>query len=229
MILGIDASTKKSSVAVGNDNAVLAEISAEAKLMHSETLAYNIDFALKIAGASKTELTGIAVNLGPGSFTGLRVALATAKAMAYALELPLVGVSAMQVLAREFWGASATVYSLVDAQKNSAYVEGFNFDGREFVSVVPISIAPIKEFIAALPKEEKIILTGDAAMKYLKGKELSDNVNVAPTEKSYPRAANVVALGKERLARGESDDVMSLEPMYLRRSEAEILWERRYG
>ena len=229
MILGIETAAKTSSVAVLKDNILAAEITVETPLFHSETLVENIAAALKEVGAAKKDLTHVSVDVGPGSFTGLRIGLATAKAMAYALDIPLVGVSATAVLARGFWGTDALVYALIDAQKNNAYVEGYRFDGGNLLAVEPMRITSVKDFATKLSGDEKIILTGDAAQKQFRGISLPPNTFVAPPDKIMPRAASVALLGKERAEKGESDDVMTVEPMYYRRSEAEILWERRHG
>ncbi len=228
LILGIETSTKTSSVAVLRDNVVASEISTQTGTFHSETLVEHIAFALQAAGADRRELTGIAVDVGPGSFTGLRIGLATAKAMAYALDIPLVGVSATNVLARGLWGVEHSVYALIDAQKMSAYVEGFVFQDGELKSVEPIRIMTLKDFAAAVSEKGNVILAGDAAEKCFAG-NFPANVTVAPTDKVMPRAASVALLGAGRLAQGDADDLMTLAPLYLRRSEAEILWERRHG
>ena len=227
LILGIETSTRVSSVAVVKDNVLAGEFSTQTASFHSETLAENIASLLNAVGANRRELTGIAVNKGPGSFTGLRIGLATAKAMAYALNIPLVGIEATQVLARGLWGTNDKIYSLIDAQKMSAYVEPFTYDGGNLHSVAPISIMPLKDFAANLADEGKVILTGDAAGKITD--ILPQNALVAPPDKVMPTAASVALLGEERLTRGESDDVMRLEPLYLRRSEAEILWDKKHG
>ena len=91
-ILAIDTATQVSSVAVADENRLLAELTMQARLTHSETLMPHIQQVLRMASMPKEQLDGIAVSIGPGSFTGLRIGLAAAKAMAYALDLPIVGI-----------------------------------------------------------------------------------------------------------------------------------------
>ena len=228
LTLGIETSTKTSSVAVSRDDSIACEISTQTTAFHSETLVEHIAFALKAANAKRQDLTGIAVDIGPGSFTGLRIGLATAKAMAYALDIPIVGVAATAVLARGLWGAGRKIYALIDAQKMSAYVEGFVFAGDRLQSLAPVEIIPLKNFAAQLENSDDCILTGDAADK-IDGSLLPPKSLLAPADKLMPKGASVALLGASRLANGEADDLMTLAPLYLRRSEAEILWERRHG
>ena len=228
LILGIESSAKTSSIAVLQDETIAAEVTTETKFFHSETCLEHIAFALTTAGAAKKDLTGIAVNIGPGSFTGLRIGLATAKAMAYALDVPMVGVPCAEVLARGLWGVSGKICALIDAQKSSAYTQSFRFLGGKLQSLGQMQILPLKE-IAANLTDEPTVLVGDIAKKFFATANLPPNVLLAPPDKLMPRAASVALLGKERLTCDESDDVMLTEPMYLRRSEAEILWDKRHG
>ena len=92
-ILAIDTASSVSSVAVASEGKLQAEVTVEAGRTHSETLLSHIEGALSFAGVERSALTGVAVSIGPGSFTGLRIGLATAKAIAYGLGIPLVGVS----------------------------------------------------------------------------------------------------------------------------------------
>ena len=121
MILGIDTSTIVSSVALIDNNKVLAELNVQHKLTHSEMLMPNIDTLLKLGSVNKCDLTAIAVSIGPGSFTGLRIGLATAKALAYALKIPIVGVSSLEALSYNFILPLIYIIPLLDAQKGDCY------------------------------------------------------------------------------------------------------------
>ena len=101
-ILAMDTATMVSSVAVATKERVLAELTAETRYTHSETLVVNIEEVMRLADVKREELSAGAVSLGPGSFTGLRIGLATAKAISYALSIPLVGVPTLEVLAAAF-------------------------------------------------------------------------------------------------------------------------------
>lgn len=231
LILAIDTATKTSSVAVADENTLAAEITMEAKLTHSETLMPHIKRALEMADVSLKDIDGVAVSVGPGSFTGLRIGIAAAKAIAYALDVAIIGVPTLEAIAYGFPFGEKKIFALADAQKNSAYVEGFRRSADGVLqNVFPVRIMPIKDFVAMLYEEnEAAVLAGDVVKKKIAGSELPANVFVAPPRFIMPRAANVAALGMKKLAAGECSSLMLLEPSYLRRSEAEILWDKRSG
>jgi len=229
-ILAIDTATQVSSVAVLKEGRLLAELTMQGKLTHSETLLPHIEQVLKMAAVAKEELTGIAVSNGPGSFTGLRIGLAAAKAMSYVLGIPLVGVSTLQALAYQLPAPSVRVMCLLDAQKGNAYVESYRWENNSLQVVDSVQVAKITDIVAACANmNEQVILLGDAVQKKVAGKlELPANVSVAPPHIVMPRAACVAMLGQAKLMAGETDNVMDLEPVYIRRSEAEVLWEKRH-
>ena len=229
-ILAIDTATQVSSVAVLKEGRLLAELTMQGKLTHSETLLPHIEQVLKMAAVAKEELTCIAVSNGPGSFTGLRIGLAAAKAMSYVLGIPLVGVSTLQALAYQLPAPGVRVMCLLDAQKGNAYVESYRWENNSLQVVDSVQVAKITDIVAACANmNEQVILLGDAVQKKVAGKlELPANVSVAPPHIVMPRAACVAMLGQAKLMAGETDNVMDLEPVYIRRSEAEVLWEKRH-
>ena len=221
LILGIETSTRAASVALISDEKILAEISQESKAYHSENLLPQIQEVLKIANVEKVD--AVAVSIGPGSFTGLRIGVAAAKALAYAWQIKIIGVSTLQVMAAHFPKTSAKIFTLIDAQKNSAYVQTF----KDAQPLDEIKIKPVAEILgAAAQSDDEIIFCGDVLSK-IKG-ELPNNVTFAPINLRMPRAVNVAICGKKLIDAGQVHNVMNLEPLYLRRSEAEELWDRRH-
>ena len=218
LILGIETSTRAAGVALVSDEKILAEISQESKLYHSENLLPQIEQVLNIAKVEKVD--AVAVSIGPGSFTGLRIGLAAAKALAYAWKVPIIGVPTLHALAYHFPLTSATVMTLIDAQKNSAYVQSF----KNAAPIDEVTVKPIAEILTAAGELGEVILCGDVLNKI---KSLPDNVTFAPINARMPRAVNVAICGKNLLDAGKVGNVMDMEPLYLRRSEAEELWDRR--
>ncbi len=229
-ILAIDTATQVSSVAVAKEGKLLAELTMQGKLTHSETLLPHIESVLQMAATAKEDLEGIAISIGPGSFTGLRIGLAAAKAMSYALNIPLVGVSTLNALAYQMPVPGVRLMCLLDAQKGNAYVESYCWERNELQVVEAVKVAKISDIVAAAGAlDEQVILLGDAVQKKIAGKlELPENVNAAMPHLVMPRAACVAMLGQRELAAGHVDNVMDLEPVYIRRSEAEVLWEKRH-
>ena len=230
-ILAIDTSTQVSSVAVVSDGKLAAELTMQAKLTHSETLLPHIEEVLGMANQKKEELEGIAVSLGPGSFTGLRIGLATAKAMAYALQLPIVGVPTLRALAWHFPVEGFQLLPMIDAQKGNVYVECYMWEHGKLLRKTEVQVLPVEEVIRRTEElPGTVVLMGDMISKRIEGKQtLPMHVMLAPLHLRMPRAANVALCGLELLKEGKTGNVMDMEPVYIRRSEAEVLWEKRHG
>lgn len=230
-ILAIDTASSVSSVAVASEGKLQAEVTVEAGRTHSETLLSHIEGALSFAGVERSALRGVAVSIGPGSFTGLRIGLATAKAIAYGLGIPLVGVSTLAALALAVPVPDVHTLALMDAQKGNAYAGLYEWRAGNLHEVRPVRVAPLAEAIAEAAELGKpVLLTGELVLKKRARLEnLPDNVTLAPAHLLTARASHVAWLGIARLAAGEQDDPMTLEPFYIRRSEAEVLWEKRHG
>lgn len=229
-ILAIDTASSVSSVAVASEGKLQAEVTVEAGRTHSETLLSHIEGALSFAGVERSALRGVAVSIGPGSFTGLRIGLATAKAIAYGLDIPLVGISTLAALALAFPVSGVYTLALMDAQKGNAYAGLYEWRDGNLHEVRPVRVAPLAEAIAeAADMGKPVLLTGELVMKKrARLDNLPENVTLAPAHLLTARASYVAWLGIARLAAGERDDLMTLEPFYIRRSEAEVLWEKRH-
>ena len=158
------------------------------------------------------------MSIGPGSFTGLRIGLAAAKALAYAWNVKIIGVSTLQALAYHF--PYSTVMPMIDAQKNRAYVQIFD----RLKQISEIEILSIDEAMAKAATLNEIVVCGDVCHKI---KSVPENVKIAPVNMRMPRAVNVALCGRDLLNAGKVNNVMNIEPMYIRRSEAEVLWEQR--
>ena len=217
-ILAIETATRAAGVAVIFDGKVLAESFRESPQSFSETLLPQVEEIIKISGAFEN-LDAVAVSIGPGSFTGLRIGLATAKALAYAWGIKIIGVPTLNAMAYNF--PTAKVLPLLDAQKNRAYCQLF----EKFSPLSKLEVKPIDEAVAELEKiDGEIFLCGDVLHKIKI--PLPPNVKLAPPNLKMPRASSVALCAEDLNA---VDNVMNLEPLYVRRSEAEVLWEKRHG
>ena len=217
-ILGIETATRAAGVAVIFNGKILAETICESPQSFSETLMPQVEEVIKISGTFE-KLDAVAVSIGPGSFTGLRIGLATAKALAYAWEIKIIGVPTLTAMAQNF--PASKVLPMIDAQKNRAYCQLFDKNSP----LSDLAVKPIDEIISEAGQlDGEIFLCGDVLHKIKI--ELPPNVKIAPPNLKMPRAANV-AICAENL--GRVDNVMNLEPLYIRRAEAEVLWEKRHG
>lgn len=220
-ILGIETATRAASVAVIFDGKILAETLRESPQSFSETLMPQVEDIIKVSGAYK-KIDAVAISIGPGSFTGLRIGLATAKALAYAWQIKIIGVPTLLAMSYNF--PNAKVLPLIDAQKNRAYCQLF----ANSIALADAEVKPIDEAVAEVGRlDGEIFLCGDVLHKIKI--PLPPNVKIAPPNLKMPRASSVALCGADLLSAGKLDNVMNLEPLYIRRAEAEELWEKRHG
>lgn len=231
MLLAIETSSLVSSVALLHEDTLRAEFTTQARLTHSEQLMPHIADMLQKASVQKTAIDGIAVSIGPGSFTGLRIGLATAKGLAFAWNVPIIGIETPTSLAWNSVGAADRLCVFIDAQKGNVYASQYVWQGTELTTVHDVEVVNRKEYLATLANEDiPVVFYGDGA---LKGKKditaASGKFRLAPPTQVIPRAGSLALAAQLRLDAGDVDDCMTLTPAYKRRSEAEVLWEKRHG
>ena len=226
LVLAIDISTSVCSLALYDGQRVLASWSVDNGFTHSERLLPQLQMLLANSALGRADIGGIAVSIGPGSFTGLRIGLAVAKGMAYALSIPVVGVTAPRALAFNLPVAGVLLSPLIDAQKGDVYQAVYEWVEGELIEVEPLKIKPFQQALDfLLHSGRRSVLLGDCLQRPEGG--WPTGISVAPAHVSKPCAASVAVAAYERLVSGDVDDLFTLEPYYLKRSEAEILWEKR--
>ena len=228
-ILALDTATMVSSVAIAGPDKLLAEVTLQTKLTHSEVLMPHVQQVLAMTNIKKTELDAIAVSVGPGSFTGLRIGLAAAKSMAYALGIPIVGVSTLEAMAWHYPVPGIYTLCVLDAQKGDVYAGLYSWQQEAVHLVKPVEVMPFAEVIDFCQTLDRpVVIIGDIAQKkQALIRAAGSNIIAAQPHMIMPRAANVAMLAQKKLAAGRTDEVMTLEPLYIRRSEGEVLWEKR--
>lgn len=229
-ILAIDTSTIVSGAAIVHNDKLVAEIIMQLKLPQSEVLLGHVQDVLRIAHMDKSDLTGIAVSIGPGSFTGLRIGLATAKMLSYALDIPVVAVSSLEAMAYHYPVSGVYVASVLDAQKNNAYFALYEWNGQNFDEKKQTCVMNFEEVVKYCATLDKpVVFVGDVAQKKSSIFADYENVSLGLEHLCMPRASNVAMAAKARFRQNSFDNIMDLEPVYIRRSEAEVLWEQRHG
>ena len=133
-ILGIDTSSMAASVAVIEDNKLICEYTINTKKTHSQKLMPMIENMLSLSDLNVRELDAIAVCEGPGSFTGLRIGMATAKAIAHVNDIPVIGVNSLEVLAANMNLCDKKICSILDAQRNQVYTGRYHYEGTKLIS-----------------------------------------------------------------------------------------------
>ena len=231
-LLALETATLVSGVALATESALLAEWKLETAKTHSELLLPHVELLLQAAQVEKQQLKAVAVSLGPGSFTGLRIGLATAKALAYALRSPLIGVPTLEALAYNCPAPGVLLSPFLDAQKGNVYQGRYRVENGRVLETQPPRVVAFRtalEELAAAGEPAMALGEGVAWLQQPEYELWQEALVPTPLSVAMPRAASVAALAWQRLHQGNSDEAMTLEPMYIRRSEAEVLWEKRHG
>ena len=222
-ILGIESAALVASVAIIDEDVTIAEYTTNFKKTHSETLLPMLDEIVKMTGISLSELSAIAVSGGPGSFTGLRIGVATAKGISLAINKKLINVPTLDALAYNFYDTSALIVPIMDARRAQVYTGTYR-NKNKFEIVKSGRAISIEDLINELNElGESVIFLGDAVPvhKEIIEKELKVKFSFAPANMNRQRAASVALLGKEYFLEGKSIDSKDFEIEYLRKSQAE--------
>jgi tRNA threonylcarbamoyladenosine biosynthesis protein TsaB len=208
---------------VARDDEVLAEVVTPNTQSHGRILPALIAQALERAAVGWDDVDGLAVSIGPGSFTGLRIGLSLAKGIAYAGNLPIAAVSTLEALA---WAADPKpgdhVWSVLDARMREVYAASFERTATNLVRLTPDEALRPDELAPRIPPQA--VLIGDAAAVYPALAE--SGARVLPFTTHHPRGGTIARLGAAILHAGKAADVGTLEPTYVRPSQAEITHKR---
>lgn len=220
-ILGIDTATQIASVGITHGEEVLAEASNRATSNHTETLLPLITAVLAQARVSLPNIEGIGVSIGPGSFTGLRIALGTVKGLAYAAGQRVVGVPTLEALAHTVSDWDGPICPILDARKREVYAAMFQRSRNgELATVWPARVAPIASVLAQITTS--CVVLGDGVETYgaVIRAYCGDQAQLLAFSTYHPRGAIVAKLAWRRLSRGDADDIATLVPSYVRPPEA---------
>ncbi len=232
LVLGIDTATLVCSVALAREGSIVGEYSLNIKKTHSQRLMPLIAGLLNDADLNKEDISGIAVASGPGSFTGIRIGMATARALAQGLKVPLVGVPTLDILAAQFPFTDGLICPVLDARRQEVYTSVYRCPLGKLHRITDYMAVPLEELFDFLNQNTvgKVIFSGDALDKYagLIKETLGERVSWAPSSLKINRGALAAELGLDIIKKGNHyDNYKNLQPLYLRRSEAEVKWEER--
>ena len=210
LILGIDTSTKICTCSIfDSENGIIAETSLSVKKNHSNIVMPIIDNLFKISDLTINDMDKIAVAIGPGSFTGVRIALGIAKGLAMALNKPLIAVNELDILEAIADGNENEIIPLIDARKERVYYKYQN----KYIDDYLINL------ISIFDKNKKYIFVGDGAINYknILKDNLGENAIVLPMYNAFPRASILCELAINK----EEANIYTLEPKYISKSRAE--------
>ncbi len=228
LVLGIETSTRFASVAICSENEVVASYELGRGRSQDEILMPAATRMLADAELTWSQLGGVAVGLGPGLFTGLRVGVATAKTLAQSLNIQIAGLSSLDVLAYSVRYGGRTICTCSDARRKEVF--------WAFYHPVPGGVQRITEFRCA-PAEHcvneiearggSMLVVGNGPHLYAREFErVARDVDVAGVSDCTPRAVPLAELAVARLLREDSDRLLDVKPLYIRKTDADMNWEK---
>ena len=229
LVLGIETSTPQTTVALGTERGIVAATLISGNSANHEVVMPNVTHLMRWSGTEIGQLGGIAVGLGPGLFTGMRVGIATAKTLAQVLHVPIAGIASLDLLAFNVRYSRRLICATADAKRGEVFYALYR--------PVPGGVQRLTEFLVGSPVElaaelearpEDTILVGGGALVYRRElQEAGGHVEIASAAYAFPAASALVELAIPRFEREEFDRVYDVQPYYVRRTDAEIAWDRR--
>lgn len=230
LILGLESATAEVGCAVGGHEGVLASCASARGKRHAENLTPAIEFVCRQARVQLAEISCVAVDNGPGLFTGLRVGVASGKAIAQALRVPMIAVSSLDLLAFPLRFTDRRIAAVIDARRGEVF--------WAFYQPVPGGVQRITEPTVGSPDElvaeitarpGELLVAGDGGVRYADQLDAMPGVEVAGGDHAYPSARSLVQLAHARALREDWIRPQEVELLYLRKPDAEINWSIREG
>lgn len=223
-ILGLDSSGIVASVAIVEDDVLIAEYTVNYKKTHSQTLLPMLDEIAKMTELDLNSIDAIAVAAGPGSFTGLRIGSATAKGLGLALKKPLIAIPTVEGLAYNLYDISGLICPIMDARRKQVYTGIYRFTDHQLKVVEDQMAVPMETVIEKLNQYgETVTFLGDGVPVFHEfiAEKMTVPYSFAPAHVNKQRAAAVAALGEIYYRQGKTETAMEHVPDYLRVSQAE--------
>lgn len=232
IVLGIETATERVGVAIGDHEGVRAQIEVTRGRRHAETVTPAIEIVCREADVDLGEVSVIAVDIGPGLFTGLRVGLATGKSLAQALGVPMVGITSLEILAHplRYLGGDEekTIAAVVDGRKGQVFTCFFRSGDGRIRRVSEPMAASIDDLVVSIEdRAQEVLCVGYGARRY---REILDECRFARTTDDsldHPSVTSLLHVARAKVRRDEVVDHLSIAAMYLRPPDAEINWKTR--
>ncbi|MPY91780.1 MAG: tRNA (adenosine(37)-N6)-threonylcarbamoyltransferase complex dimerization subunit type 1 TsaB [Acidimicrobiia bacterium] len=228
LILGIETSTTQVGCAVGGHEGILAYSAANRGQRHAEQLVPAIQFTCRSARVELREVSAVAVGLGPGLFTGLRVGIATAKAMAQALRVPMIGIPSLDLLAFRVRFTSRLIVVASDARRGELFHATYRPSPGGVQRVTAHQVGTPEEVASDIEASgEEVLLVGDGALRYAELFSSVRHLELADGGLAHPSAGALVQLAHAQALREEFVTPAEVRPIYLRKPDAEVHWVER--
>ena len=228
IVLGIESATDQVGCAIGGYEGVLASFHAAKGRRHAELLAPSVRFVCDQAAVTLGDVGAIAVDIGPGLFTGLRVGIATAKSLAQALRVPMVGLSSLDLLASPVRFTPRLIAAVIDARRGEVFFAFYRHVPGGVQRITEPAVGTAAQVAMELEaRREEVLLVGDGAVRYAAAFADISHVEGAAIGTAHPSAAALVELAQPRVQREQFVQPWELEPLYLRQADADPAWDRR--
>jgi tRNA threonylcarbamoyladenosine biosynthesis protein TsaB len=231
LVLGIETSTPQASVAIGTEQGVIGSAMVSRRATYNEFLIPAIRFCMEQSGVGFRNLGGVAVGVGPGLFTGMRVGVATAKALAQTLSIPIAGMPSLDLVAYEVRYATRTICVILDARRGEVFYAFYRYSPGGIQRMTEYRVEKPERLATGLASRTgEVLLVGNGALLYRD--EFADAgpmVEIGSLSHAFPDARSLVELAIPRFSREEFDSVYELKPLYLRSSAKPIQWDRIRG
>lgn len=230
LLLAIDTSTPQVGVALGAGGATVGEIRLPGGRRHAEQLAPAISYLCATSGVSLDQLAGIAVGIGPGLFTGLRVGVTTAKVMAQALRIPVVPVVSLDLVAYPLRHTNRLIAAVIDARRHEVFHASYRPVPGGVQRISDYQVGPPADLVADLEATaEEVLLAGDGVARYSDEFAALDRAELAGATHDHPSTIALLELATRRFEREEFSSPFDVTPLYLRESDAELSWGSAQG
>lgn len=227
LVLGLETSTQRSSVALVDEGGVVASVSLGVPRRHGEFVAPAIRFCLDQAGVQLDGVHGVAVGLGPGLYTGLRVGIATAQSLAAARQLPVVGLSGLDVLAFRERYVRRLICAALDARRGELFWAFYRSAPGGVQRLGEIELGTADRLAAEIEEQaEECLIVGDGGLGAAEQLR-AVGAEVAGPDNAWPEASELAELAVPRFIREETQTAIELQPIYLRQADARIGWQER--
>ncbi|MFC1723992.1 tRNA (adenosine(37)-N6)-threonylcarbamoyltransferase complex dimerization subunit type 1 TsaB [candidate division KSB1 bacterium] len=216
IILGIETALDICGVALADEKGIIAEKNTDGKNAHSALIFKQLKDLLYQKNLDIENISGVAVSIGPGSYTGLRIGLAAAKGIAFGLNVPIIGVPTLDTLAVQYTGSVEKVWALLPFRRDELYTCRFKIAENRIEKETDYFIYNTDAFLEKLNVNEQNVLLGKLKQEISDKFEGIDFIKIIPFDQIGLRSGIIAKLGYEKLYRGEKDDIFTLEPLYLR-------------
>ena len=228
LILGIESATAQVGCAIGGHEGVLASAHSSRAKRHAEILTPQIDFVRRQARIELSEISVVAIDVGPGLFTGLRVGIASGMAIAHALGVPMIGVASLDLLAFPVRFTNRVVVAAIDARRGELF--------HAFYRTVPGGMQRMTDYAVSSPDDlaseilahsEDCLMVGDGALRYHEVFDGLRKVEIADHAFAHPNASALVQLAHAQALREQFVKPWEIQPLYLRKPDVDINWTTR--